>query len=66
VIAIAEEGDKDIEQIANEVIFVPKVEPLLSPITNTTVMHLIAYYAAKERGCSIDRPVNLAKSVTVH
>ncbi len=66
VIAIAEEGDKNIEQVANEVIYVPRVEPLLSPITNTTVLQLLAYYAAKERGCSIDRPVNLAKSVTVH
>lgn len=65
VIAIAEKGDKDIGQIADEVIFVPKVEPLLSPITNTVVLQLLAYYAAKERGCSIDFPVNLAKSVTV-
>lgn len=66
VIAIAEEGDKNIEQMANEVIFTPKVEPLLSPITNTIVLQLLAYYSARERGCSIDFPVNLAKSVTVH
>jgi glutamine---fructose-6-phosphate transaminase (isomerizing) len=66
VLAIAEEGDKNIEQVANDVIYVPKVDPLLSPILNTTLLHLLAYYAAKERGCSIDRPVNLAKSVTVH
>ena len=66
VLAIAEEGDKNIEQVANEVIYVPKVEPLLTPIINTTVLQLLSYYAAKERGCSIDRPVNLAKSVTVH
>ena len=66
VFAIAEEGDKNIEQVANEVIYAPKVEPLLSPITNTVILQLLAYYAAKERGCSIDRPVNLAKSVTVH
>lgn len=65
VIAIAQKGDMDIEQIADEVIFVPEVEPLLSPITNTVVLQLLAYYAAKERGCSIDFPVNLAKSVTV-
>jgi glucosamine--fructose-6-phosphate aminotransferase (isomerizing) len=66
VIAIAEEGDKNIEQVANKVIYTPKVEPLLSPITNTVILQLLAYYTAKERGCSIDRPVNLAKSVTVH
>ena len=66
VLAIAEEGDKNIEQVANEVIYVPKVEPLLTPIINTTVLQLLSYYAAKERDCSIDRPVNLAKSVTVH
>jgi glucosamine--fructose-6-phosphate aminotransferase (isomerizing) len=66
VLAIAEEGDKNIEQVANDVIYVPRVDPVLSPITNATVLQLLAYYAAKERGCSIDRPVNLAKSVTVH
>jgi glutamine---fructose-6-phosphate transaminase (isomerizing) len=66
VLAIAEEGDKNIDQVANDVIYVPKVDPLLSPILNTTLLHMLAYYAAKARGCSIDRPVNLAKSVTVH
>ncbi len=65
VIAIAEEGDKNIEQIADEVLFTPRVEPLVSPLTNITILQLLAYYAAKERGCAIDFPVNLAKSVTV-
>lgn len=65
VIAIAQRGDKDIEQVADEVIFVPEVDPLLSPITSTIVLQLLAYYAAKVRGNSIDFPVNLAKSVTV-
>ena len=65
VIAIAERGDKNIEQVADEVLFVPKVEPLLSPIINTVTLQLLAYYTAKERGCSIDFPLNLAKSVTV-
>ena len=66
VLAIAQEGDRNIEQVANEVIFIPRVDPILSPITNTIVLQLLAYFVARERGCSIDRPVNLAKSVTVH
>lgn len=66
VFAIAEEGDRNIEQVANDVLYVPSADPLLSPILNTTILQMLAYYAAKERGCSIDRPVNLAKSVTVH
>ncbi len=65
VIAIAEEGDKEIEQFVDVAIRVPKVNPLFSPFVNTVALQLLAYYAAKERGCSIDLPVNLAKSVTV-
>jgi len=42
------------------------VDPLLTPVVNTVVVQLLAYYAARARGCPIDRPANLAKSVTVH
>ncbi|MDY6911450.1 MAG: glutamine--fructose-6-phosphate transaminase (isomerizing) [Chloroflexota bacterium] len=65
VIAIAEEGDDEIEQFVDVVIRVPKVDPLFSPFVNTVALQLLAYYAAKERGCEIDLPANLAKSVTV-
>ncbi|MBI2957403.1 MAG: glutamine--fructose-6-phosphate transaminase (isomerizing) [Chloroflexi bacterium] len=65
VIAVVDEGDSDMEQVADYVIKVPAVQPLLSPILNTVVVQLISYYIAKTRGCPIDRPANLAKSVTV-
>jgi glucosamine--fructose-6-phosphate aminotransferase (isomerizing) len=65
VIALVEEGDELVEEVADSVIAVPKVDPLFSPIVNSVVLQLLAYYAAKERGCPIDFPRNLAKSVTV-
>ena len=65
VIALVEEGDEVVEEVADSVITVPKVDPLFSPVVNTVVLQLLAYYAAKERGCPIDFPRNLAKSVTV-
>ncbi len=65
VIAIAEKGDDVIDQYVDAVIRVPKTNPLFSPFVNTVALQLLAYYAAKERGCSIDLPANLAKSVTV-
>ncbi len=65
VIAIAEEGDDEIEKYVDFVIRVPRVDPIFSPVTATVALHLLAYYTAKERGCSIDTPRNLAKSVTV-
>jgi len=65
VLALVEEGDEVVEEVADSVIVVPKVEPLFSPVVNTVVLQLLAYYAAKERGCPIDFPRNLAKSVTV-
>ncbi len=65
VLALATEGDEAIQQVAQIVIRVPRVDPLLSPFVNTVVLQLLAYYAAKERGCPIDLPANLAKSVTV-
>ncbi len=65
VIVLAEEGDEFVGEVADSVIAVPKVDPLFSPVVNTVVLQLLAYYAAKERGCPIDFPRNLAKSVTV-
>ena len=65
VIAVADESDEDIDKYVDEVIRVPRVDSLFSPVVNSVVLQLLAYYAAKERGCSIDMPRNLAKSVTV-
>ena len=65
VIAIAEEGDEEVEKYVDGVIRVPETGAIFSPIPNTVVLHLLAYWTAKERGCEIDKPRNLAKSVTV-
>jgi len=65
VIAIAEEGDEEVEKYVDEVIRVPRTSAIFSPIPNTVALHLLAYWTAKERGCEIDKPKNLAKSVTV-
>ena len=65
VIVICEEENVAVSEIADFVITVPKVDFIFSPIVNTVVIQLLAYYAAKEMGCPIDFPRNLAKSVTV-
>ena len=65
VIVLAEEGDEAVGELTDLVIAVPKVGAMFSPVINTVVLQLLAYYTAKERGCSIDFPRNLAKSVTV-
>ncbi len=65
VIAIADEGDTRIGQVADHVFFVPKVSEVLSPILLTVPLQLLAYHIAVHRGCDVDQPRNLAKSVTV-
>ena len=65
LIALAEEGDEDIEELADFVIAVPRVDTIFSPVVNVVALQLLAYYTARERGCPIDFPRNLAKSVTV-
>ena len=65
VLAVVAEGDEAIEELVDFVITVPKTDPILSPVVNTVVLQLLSYYAAKQRGCPIDFPRNLAKSVTV-
>lgn len=65
VIAIATQGDDHIASVADEVIFVPPTLPLLSPIVNAIPLQLLAYHAAVARGHDVDKPRNLAKSVTV-
>jgi glucosamine--fructose-6-phosphate aminotransferase (isomerizing) len=65
IIAVTSENDTDLEKIADKVLYYPEVPPMFSPIPIAVVLQLLAYYAAEERGCPIDQPRNLAKSVTV-
>jgi glucosamine--fructose-6-phosphate aminotransferase (isomerizing) len=65
VIAIANNTDTEIGKYADIVLTVPNSDELLSPLLNVVVLQLFAYYTALARGCSIDKPRNLAKSVTV-
>ena len=65
VIAIATEGDEDIKESADHVLYVPKAPELLSPILEIVPLQLLAYHIAVRRGCDVDQPRNLAKSVTV-
>jgi len=65
IIAIATEGDTNLKEIAEDVIYVPETLEELSPIINVVPLQLFAYHVARLRGCDIDKPRNLAKSVTV-
>ncbi len=65
VIAIATEGDEDIAARADHVIHVPPTPELLSPLVSVIPLQLFAYHVAVTRGCDVDQPRNLAKSVTV-
>ena len=65
IIAIATEGDERIKEIVDDVIYIPKTLECLSPILSAMPLHLFAYYLALELERDIDKPRNLAKSVTV-
>ncbi len=65
VIAVATEGDRQIGALADHVLEVPATPELLSPVVVTVPLQLFAYHVAKLRGCDVDQPRNLAKSVTV-
>ncbi len=65
LIALASEGNKQIGEDVPEVVFLPKVRQEFAPIVNIVALQLFAYYVAVLRGCNIDQPRNLAKSVTV-
>jgi len=65
VIAIATEGDEEIKEAADQVLYVPPAPEDLSPILEIVPMQLLAYHIAVRRGCDVDQPRNLAKSVTV-
>jgi glucosamine--fructose-6-phosphate aminotransferase (isomerizing) len=65
VIAVAAEGDKRIEKVADDVIYIPKIDEFVQPMVSVVPLQLLSYHIAVLRGCDIDKPRNLAKSVTV-
>ncbi|HXB20349.1 MAG TPA: glutamine--fructose-6-phosphate transaminase (isomerizing) [Candidatus Solibacter sp.] len=65
VIAVAIEGDEEIKDAADQVLYVPQTAELLLPILEIVPLQLLAYHMAVRRGCDVDQPRNLAKSVTV-
>ena len=65
VLGIAQEGERRIFAEADQVLLVPAADPLLLPIPEIIPLQLFSYYVAKANGCDIDKPKNLAKSVTV-
>ncbi len=65
VIAVACEGDDQIASLADDVIYVPDVEEYMQPLITSIPLQLLSYHIALLRGCNVDRPRNLAKSVTV-
>jgi glucosamine--fructose-6-phosphate aminotransferase (isomerizing) len=65
VIAIATEGDEKIKSLADDVIYIPKTSEMLTPILSVIPLHLFAYHVGILRGNDVDKPRNLAKSVTV-
>ncbi|MBM3250284.1 MAG: glutamine--fructose-6-phosphate transaminase (isomerizing) [Candidatus Omnitrophica bacterium] len=65
IIAIASEGDEKIKELTQEVIYIPEADELFSPLLVALPLQLLAYHIAVKRGCDVDQPRNLAKSVTV-
>lgn len=65
VIAVATEGHPHIEKVADDVIYIPRCPSMLSPLLTVIPLQLLSYYVAVARGCDVDKPRNLAKSVTV-
>lgn len=65
VVAVAKEGNTEIEKSADTVIYIPEVMDEISSVLSIVPLQLLSYYVAYKRGCDIDKPKNLAKSVTV-
>jgi glutamine---fructose-6-phosphate transaminase (isomerizing) len=65
IIAVATDGDTEVRECAEDIIYVPPTREEFSPLVNVVALQLLAYYAAQARGTDIDKPRNLAKSVTV-
>jgi len=65
VYAVGLEDDIELEKLVDVVIPIPGTNPIFSPVVVVVALQLLSYYTAHMRGCSIDKPRNLAKSVTV-
>jgi glucosamine--fructose-6-phosphate aminotransferase (isomerizing) len=65
ILSLVTAGDEGITKISDEIIEVPETLSFLSPILNSIPLQLLAYHIAVKRGCNVDQPRNLAKSVTV-
>jgi glutamine---fructose-6-phosphate transaminase (isomerizing) len=65
VIAVATEGNQQLRELVEHVIYVPHAPELLAPLLEVVPLQLLAYHIAVRRGCDVDQPRNLAKSVTV-
>ena len=65
VIALVSEGDHDLDGVADEVVTLPSVDPMLCPLVSMVAVQLLSYYIALRRGADVDQPRNLAKTVTV-
>ena len=65
VVALVNAGDYEMERSVDYALYIPKIHPFFTPILSVIPFQLFAYYTAKARGCDVDKPRNLAKSVTV-
>ncbi len=65
VIAVATKGNKRIESLSEDVMYIPRTSEMLSPLLSVVPLQLLAYYIAQLKGCNVDQPRNLAKTVTV-
>ena len=65
ILGVANEGDREAKEVCHKVIYIPRTHELLTPVLSVVPLQLIAYYMAKQKGCDVDKPRNLAKSVTV-
>ncbi|KAA0238295.1 SIS domain-containing protein, partial [bacterium] len=65
VLAIASEGDQEVAALANHAVFIPAVSEFVEPFVATLPLQCLSYYIALRRGCDVDQPRNLAKTVTV-
>ncbi len=65
VFALAKEGNKAVEEVADQIIYINEVSDILAPVVTVIPLQLLSYFMAVEKGCDVDKPRNLAKSVTV-
>ena len=65
VVTITVDGNTAVEECSDEVIYLPRLNPVFTPSLQVVPMQMLGYYMAIDRGCDVDKPRNLAKSVTV-